>query len=509
MRNHSWGRRLAASCLLATSLCFVCDCSSNLSLLGAGSDALGISDVTFEGVLLPGEQTLVAVSATVTATRNAIRSVIADLSQIGGPTIHLREDAATGRYAWAGLVTPDLAGLRQVFISATDAAGTTALSILSIRVGFGELEDMRTVPLGYGTDLAVEDTGRVYVPSQFGGVLTVSGAEVQLIYTDGSESNLPTDPGVAGLVVAQGNPCSYTVPKGKQGWYYILLAQNSPATVTSSYVETGEADYRPWNGWWWPWNPGYGATLYDAGGCLDKYDRVYGTNARAWAMANEVGGQWWWGHCWGWSIASILLTEPQATTRNGISFTQDEMKGLYTALADNTPYTDPDLTVDYIPPGPPTSGLGEDIDGYCDELYRILRICVRDNRVPLQTDMRVDAAPPARGDEVWNHAIYKYQADFRESPDLGNERIVEIDVQVWANSDLTPPPIPLTGDRYEEYVIQLEFDDQGEPVADSPNQNWISASHYPPHDLTTVTGSPYTSHNPYLTKARIDGLYEH
>jgi hypothetical protein len=235
------------------------------------------------------------------------------------------------------------------------------------------------------------------------------------------------------------------------------------------------------------------------------------TQARSWEATNDSASgsnTAWFGHCWGWSIASILMSQPQSTIKNGISFARDDMEGLYTELADNDPYVDQSLTVWYIPPGPPTSSLGQDVDAYCDDLYRILRTSIREDRVPVQSDMRAAATPPSRITEVWNHAIYKYSASFSEAPGTNNEYLVRIDMNVWSNSDSHGPPTDDTDDRHENYIYELEFDATGQVIADSAQQNWISASHYPPHDLLRLTGTPWNAKNPEVTKARVDGLYE-
>ena len=377
----------------------------------------------------------------------------------------------------------------------------------------GPIANVLKNPLGQSTDLSAQDVGEVYVPSRYGGDLTLSGADIQLFYLDGSNLG-PSAAGqilldnLKGSVVAQGNPCSYTVPEGKPGWYYFRLKQDASATVSSRFVEDGQASYRPWNGWWWPRAPGRGPTLYDMGGPLDKYDQVYGTQARAWEASNDSGGDWWFGHCWGWSIASILAPDPQATTRNGVYFARDDMKGLYTEAADNDPYFDASISIAYIPPGPPTANSGEDIDAYCDELYRILRTSIRGDHVPVQSDMRARLTPPDGADEVWNEAIYKYTAEFREAPGINDERVVEIDMKVSSNYDARQPPTDYTDDRVEEFVYQLEFDAGGRVIPKSSHQNWISASHYPPHDLYRLTGSPWAAHDSDVTKPRIDALYQ-
>lgn len=397
-----------------------------------------------------------------------------------------------------------------------DGDGAVVLMDLKILVtnwGAGLDVTMLKNPLGQSTRFTGRTIGKVYVPTSDGGQLRLSGGDIQLFYTDGSD----LQSGVAaqiylgdlnGSMVAQGDPCSYDVPSGKAGWYYMQIAGSVSATVTSSFEEDGQASYRPWNGWWWPFVSSSGPTLYDFGGPLDKYDSIYSTSARDWDASNESNGQGWWGHCWGWSIAAILIPVPQAVTKNGVSFTQDDMKGLYTQLADSDPYFDATLSVSFIPPGPPTSSPGEDVDAYCDDLYRILHASIRQDGVPVQSDMRAQATPPDRVDEVWNQAIYKYTATFIEAPGQNNERIVQIDMVVSSNADFYPPPTTYTDDRVEEYVYQLEFDTQGQLVRGSPAQNWISASHYPPHDLYRLTGSPWTGNNPWVTKTKVDGLYQ-
>jgi len=185
------------------------------------------------------------------------------------------------------------------------------------------------------------------------------------------------------------------------------------------------------------------------------------------------------------------------------------MEGLYSELADNNPFVDLSLSATYIPYGPPTSSQGQSVDYYCDDLYRILRICIREDGVPVQSDMRAQSTSSARLNEVWNHSIYKYSASFREVSGSNNERYVEIDMQVWANSDFHGPPTDDVVDRFERYICRLEFDTSGAVIADAASQNWISASHWPPHDLIRLTGAPWTSRaNPYVTKARVDSLYQ-
>jgi hypothetical protein len=472
-----------------------------------------VTSAFVSGVLVVNVPGRVTVSVNATDSDGTVQQVTADLSSIGGPPNQALSPAGATLWSASASVTPATTGTFSVTFTARDEVGGTTSATASIKVyAPGSTGSVMKNPLGQSTSFSGNEAGKIYVPTRYGGDLTLSGTQIELFYTDGSDLT----PETAGLIlhgdlgssrVAQGAPCSYSVPASKPGWYYFRLTQGGSATITSDFMESGEAAYRPWNGWWWPRAPGVGPTLYDAGGPLSEYDQVYGTHAQDWEQSNDSGGAWWWGHCWGWSIASILVPDPQSTGTKGVSFSRDDMKGLYTEAADDDPYFDSSLSIAYIPPGPPTGAAGEEVDAYCDDLYRILRGSIREDQVPVQSDMRAIATPPNSSDQVWNEAIYKYTADFQEAPGANDEHLVQIDMVVNSNYDARRPPTDYTDDRVERYVYQLEFDATGQLVRKSPRQNWISSSHYPPHDLYRLTGSPFAAHNPDVTKARIDALY--
>lgn len=457
----------------------------------------------------PGELTL---SVKATDPDGSVKSVTANLSEVGGQSAAAMSPGDNDVWTFSGTVTPTAEGPRTIFIQAMDDLGATSSVNINVSVAPLISVDIQKMPLGGGTDLSDAQIAKLYVPSRYGGSLTISGASMEVVYTDGAD---PT-PGLAAqvflgnlpsAVVAQGDPCSYSVPEGSPGWYYIRLTPRGSATLQNSYVEDGEASYRPWNGWWWPFLPSRGPTLYDPGGPLDKYDQVYGTDARGWEADNKSRGQDWFGHCWGWSIASILIDPPHATSKSGVDFTADDMKGLYTELCDNVPYIDQSMSIHYIPPTAPTSSPGEDVDLVVDEVHRVLRANIREDSVPLQSNLRAVATPPDGIAEVWNGAVYRYYSAWQEAPGANDEHLVQIDTTITSNFGPWPPPTDYMNDRQEEFVYQIEFDSQGQIVPQSPRQNWISASHYPPQDLNRLTGSPFEAGAPGVTKANVDALY--
>ena len=152
------------------------------------------------------------------------------------------------------------------------------------------------VKLGGSANLSNFVVGGVYVPSKWGGDLKLSGSNVELFYTDGSD--LDCDRAINILKgefdasrVAQGSPCSYTVPENKHKFYYIKI-QTAGATVISTTFQQEKCfarmtDSEPsndvWNSWWWPKDDGIDPNMYDAtvtyatppgaeDGPLKKYD---------------------------------------------------------------------------------------------------------------------------------------------------------------------------------------------------------------------------------------------
>ena len=201
------------------------------------------------------------------------------------------------------------------------------------------------IPLGGSATLASNIIGKVYVPTMFGGDLTLSNGTVQLFYTDGADLDYETaaqiyNGDLDASMVAEGDPCTYEVEEDEHGWYYVKLSSAGSASIRATFVQMGEADAIPWNGWYWPYPNDQNPNLYDDDGNytpLKKYDEVYGTHARANEEAYQPSPDADTGHCWGWALASVSITQPPETTStNGVFFNQDEMEGLFTELADGS-----------------------------------------------------------------------------------------------------------------------------------------------------------------------------
>ena len=170
----------------------------------------------------------------------------------------------------------------------------------------------------------------------------------------------------------------------------------TPATETPNPnppFETGRANKVPWSGHWWPFEAGSGMTLYEDGGPLQRYDEyvaaVRGTasNAQGWEQNNHGSGAAWWGHCYSWAAASILEAEPEAVTKAGVSFTQDDIEGM--------------LAEAYSRPGQRLWGSESRAITPAE-----LDAVVRDYVGKQSRSVIMDLDP---GDQIWNYPIYAYE----------------------------------------------------------------------------------------------------
>ncbi|MEW6606716.1 MAG: hypothetical protein AB1414_04555 [bacterium] len=369
---------------------------------------------------------------------------------------------------------------------------TTTISIYLFNIIKWSTQEGRNIIIGTKVRLGgqIDSTAEpgffeVYVPTKYGGVLTISapGCTIEIF-----------DP--------KGNPFTNGTEVGENnhGWFTFKVSGAKNYTVSNTFVEKGEATTRPWNGWYWPTEPNTNPNLYDDGYALDKYDQVYNTSAQNWEVTNHVGVEPWEGHCWGWSIASIVKSQPEPTEQDSIKFDQDDMEGLYIELADCGWYGS--VLVDNIP-SEPTPALGESVDRYADDVHIALRDHIRRSHIALQSNLRGVNNP----NEIWNHAVWKYSANMEQSPDQNDEYVIKITIIIYANEDFNYPSNG-TSDRIETYTYILKYTFTGEIDKTYLEQNWIRAEHYALQNLYKVTNSMWNAKNPFVSKTNVDNLYK-
>ncbi len=315
------------------------------------------------------------------------------------------------------------------------------------------------VPLG-GSVVSTLDPGqyRVYVPTRWGGVLTLD--------TDrGAISKLTTPQGVD-VGVPLSSPLTYTVPHGAHGWYTFDVAGTGGVShvVSTRFEQTGTASSVPWDYWYYPLVDAADPNLYD--GTLAKFDSLFGLfgAAQAWETLDcasqcmapgSVGHRstaqpGWAGHCHGAVIASILLEQPRAT----LGFSDDELEGLAAEyfggqVVKGVEIADPrkgELA---------TAAATDAIDASVHRFHDFFRGLLKDQAVPFSMTLRQHDGPQmwrkVRGQyqpqppQVWNQACYSYTAELREDPaaigDPETETIRQIQVvnRFTTNNDYAPP----------------------------------------------------------------------
>jgi len=148
-----------------------------------------------------------------------------------------------------------------------------------------------------------------------------------------------------------------------------------------------------------------------------------------------VGTPHWYGHCNGWTAAAIRHAEPEhSVTRNGVTFTPADIKGL---LAELYMYCDTEFL----------GGVDADINP--GTLHAVLTNWVGRKQNPIG----MEADP---GEEVWNYPIYAYAYS---SAKRSNGSQVEVKLNVkYANSinQESNTPVRQSKTKYFHYILDLD-----------------------------------------------------
>jgi hypothetical protein len=263
------------------------------------------------------------------------------------------------------------------------------------------------VPLGGSASAPKSSCFRIYVPSKWGGNLTVgsTGAPPQgLKAADNSDYTSGTD-----------------FRDDKHGWFTFYVPAAATVTVSNTFAEDGLATTVPWNFWYFPFSSITGALhLYDPGGAYAHFDSKFslGGAGLTWETTPANGHQTkvpsdWCGHCWGAALASIILEDPAAVA----PFTQDELEGLSAELF-NPALADPLFRAPFERP---TTAATDASDRIVHRFHTALRRMLRTEGVPVHADLR-QASGSGTVDEVWNQGCYEYKSDMQEEPAAkGNE----------------------------------------------------------------------------------------
>ncbi|HUU82442.1 MAG TPA: hypothetical protein VM243_02955 [Phycisphaerae bacterium] len=421
------------------------------------------------------------------------------------------------------------------------------------------------VPLG-GETASTEDPGffKVYMPTKWGGkldVATTSGLIEDLAYPDGTPYTNNTETGTdkhGWYTFKVTGSTSYTVSatftqEGEAAtrpwnfyWWsmkadYVYDGGNrtadttaaptdlqmvGPGSPTGEYADVvrsgtdgtlettaaGDDQFEPM------------INLFDNEGTyqpLVKYDARHGTTARDWEAQYGQGTSNWHGHCLGGAMASILVNQPVPAA--GSNYNAEELEGLWSELGEKSGIYDIEHGIDGIPAGPPCPGI-DVTDPFIPRFHGLLEEWIKDDQVALQSNLRCeDCQHTCSGGtndggmcytdadcpggvcvvEVWNHAVYKFSAVYKEAVG-GNERVVKITTSLFANRDHAPPTTD-TADRELEYVYIIEYSTSG--TADTgAAKDFIRVgleASFAPSNLLHVVDAAWGGDNGQVTEANV------
>jgi hypothetical protein len=268
------------------------------------------------------------------------------------------------------------------------------------------------------------------------------------------------------------------------------LAGPSPAQTAS---DEGVSRHIPWSGYWWP--IAKGELLVPLG----KYDVLTGRRAAWWELENHPPGPLaspWHGYCHGWAAASVLEREPQqarqARSSGGTSspiLDVADQKGWYSACH---AYDSANQYGDRFGDG---EGSEDMQDMAPDMLWQLLRLFIREHRLPLVMDM--DPGP-----EVWNYPVYAYRVDYQS---LGRgDGWCSGQLQLCAADDAVPPGYVGTVPHVQGYTFVFQMRD-GALVLGSGR--WTGQSYWVHPDFAWY---PYVAvpENPELAYDAVKGLIQ-
>jgi hypothetical protein len=258
----------------------------------------------------------------------------------------------------------------------------------------------------------------------------------------------------------------------------VLTIASLGVSTAKANTDEGTTGLFPWSGFWWQ---------HKAGGLtnpLAKYDRLRGTQAVAWEQENHVNpaSQDWFGHCHAWAASSVWEKEPQQPRLlNDVTFGIGDQKGLLAACHAQ------DLANSF---GHRYAGPADNLqDIRPDELWRVLQLYVKQQRIPIILDM--EAHEP-----VWNYPVYQYRIDYN----LADDGWYDATLQLVAADDNVAADFVGTQPMLFTFTFRFQMNDgvvvpgtarwTGDSVEDHPDFAWypyVAVAENPDIDAAEVS----------------------
>lgn len=314
----------------------------------------------------------------------------------------------------------------------------------------------------------------VYVPARNGGILEVGCDQPDAkVVVRHPRPDSPSLEDLAGVAIPKANKFVYPVRPDQFQWFYVFVGNVTGVyNVWATFTEVGVARVQeanddsdpliPWNFWYFP----NAASRRDVSAWgsdkiqpCQKYERAFGrSGVLAWEKLNhnDPSGttEAWHGHCHNSAPASIYFDEPPAEGLkfNGESFLCEELKffaaefvGLYGAWLPNgwiLPGTGPKKRrgpYHEHKPADDSARFGTVIGDF----HNLLVAHILKNNNAVMMDLRDVSG--SDHNEVWNQAVYKFQARMWEHTPHDNWLDMEFETHLFANEDTLPNDVSSSG----------------------------------------------------------------
>ena len=399
------------------------------------------------------------------------------------------------------------------------------------------------LPLGGSVDGKV-DPGlfKVYVPTRDRGKMKVktSGGTVSVCFPD---ENTPYKDKEDKAI--KGSEVEFDIKEGDFGWFYLHVQGSTGYKIENQFWQEGISKDKddekliPWNFWYWPWSPqGAKPHAWDDPGPCTKFDKQFECESFKWEeqiipvghKTEDKEGTGWFGHCDAAAAASMYYKQPntaEVPDGNKQGYMEHELELLVTEYAMSHydfgwdwslehPRSHPDQQIK------PKKGGEDPLDKYASGFHKTIVELIGKHGLPLLMDMRDSRGNNAAA--VWNQAVYKFKAEFKENPDAkGSEeekaKNVHIKNVFTANEDVhyrdnRSNKDPETGPkRQQETEYILIYKDDGRIHDKHPDQDWITVKLegtelHPPRYMCYLQGMGGFSGrgNPHMTEGRIKAL---
>jgi four helix bundle protein len=254
----------------------------------------------------------------------------------------------------------------------------------------------------------------------------------------------------------------------------ILLLSLLPfsSSLAETLIDSAEADFIPWSGYWWPTNRGGLATGSGYRGHpapIEKYELLvkgsYPRDATLWELENnyDPNAPHWYGLCHAWSSAAVTENiDFKPSSYENIIFYVGDKKGLITACH------------------------GSDIKEIASAsepqvFHQWLLYYIKDNGLAFVGELEPS-------EEFWSYPIYRYSMEITE-----NGSRMSVSCRIWYADDFVDPDFQGTKALSKVYTYDLYLNEEGEITSGE----WTGQSSYDHPGLIWRPISPVPT-NPYL-----------